>query len=244
MRTSVLPLSLLLLFATLASCVLLTIAHSHNEGSAREQKPANSSAMLVSNASDGDACLPFTMPTKEVMFGSPKRVYAHYFYPFPLSIDNVPAAQDYYNTQLLNPHGESNKWLAQGGYLRQRPLAVAVNSEPNWQLINMEREVRMAIARGITGFAVDVMSLDQATNPTSKLHLILQAAQAVDRRFKIVVMPDMMAFGADAGAVVQVVASVASSPAAFSAGRRTARHIGVPCRQKPRHLVGTSHPAT
>jgi hypothetical protein len=198
---------LAILVTALTLCALSTAVHSDSN--------ENPVAELGSVAGDDDACLPFTMPSKDVLFSSARKVFAHYFYPFPLSIDNKPAAQDYYNTQYLNPNGESNKWLVQGGYLRQRPLAVAVNSDPNWQVVNMEREVRMAIARGITGFTVDVMSLDQATNAASKLHHILQAAQAVDPRFKIVVMPDIDGLGADASAVVQVIAAVASSPAAY-----------------------------
>lgn len=80
----------------------------------------------------------------------------------------------------------------------------------------MQHEVTTAIARGITGFTFDVMSLDEAaTNPNSHLRLMLAAAQAVDSRFKIIVMPDIAALGSDANAVVEIIASVANSPAAF-----------------------------
>jgi hypothetical protein len=103
-----------------------------------------------------DACMPITMPTADVLFNSPKKVFAHYFYMFPLSIDNKPSAQDYYNVQYVSKSGESGKWAPQGGFLRQRPLGVPVNPDPNWRLLNMESEVRMAIARGITGFTIDV----------------------------------------------------------------------------------------
>jgi Glycosyl hydrolase family 71 len=167
-------------------------------------------------ASSGtDACLPFTLPDAGVLFQSQKKVFAHYFYPFPLSIENRPAATDYYNTQYLNPHGESNKWFAQGGFLRQRPLGVTPGSAPNWRLLNVETEVRLAIARGITGFTIDIMSVKEATNPDSHLHQLLTAAQAVDPRFKIVVMPDISALKSDADAVVQIITAVASDPAAY-----------------------------
>ena len=59
------------------------------------------------------------------------------------------------------------------------------------------------------------MSLKEATNPDSHLHNLLAAAQAVDPRFKIVVMPDISALKADADAVTQIIAAVASSPAAY-----------------------------
>ena len=94
-------------------------------------RSADTSADVSADASSpqgGTPCLPFTMPPAATLFGSSKKVFAHYFYPFPLSIDNKPAAQDYYNTQYLSPTGESNKWISQGGYLRSRPLPVPVGS--------------------------------------------------------------------------------------------------------------------
>jgi hypothetical protein len=162
-----------------------------------------------------DACVPFAMPDSAALFASPKKVFAHYFYPFPLQIDNQPAAQDYYNRNHLNPNGEAGKWAAKGGFLRQRPLPVAAGSGANWQLANVEQEVRMAIARGITGFTIDVMSVKEATDPNSHLHSLFTAAQSVDPRFKIMVMPDVAALKADAVAVTQIIASIASHPAAY-----------------------------
>jgi hypothetical protein len=155
------------------------------------------------------------MPSSAALFNSTKRVFAHYFYPFPVSIDNSPSAKDYYNTQYLTRTGESNKWLKQGGYLRQRPLGVTPSTNPNWLQLNMEGEVRAAIARGITGFTFDSMAASDATDSSSDLHLMLAAAQAVDSRFKILIMPDMSVLGTDASAVVQIIAAVAGSPAAY-----------------------------
>src|ERR1700761_7723884 len=81
-----------------------------------------------------DSCLPFAMPSLDALFNSPKKVFAHYFYPFPLTLQNKVASEDYYNTQHLSRNGESGKWAANGGYLRQRPLGVDVNTSPDWQL--------------------------------------------------------------------------------------------------------------
>jgi hypothetical protein len=173
------------------------------------------SAGQTTDTTNIDACLPFTMPDSAALFGSPRKVFAHYFYPFPLSLDNKPSSSDYYNVNYLNKNGESGKWLANGGFLRQRPLGVGVGSPSDWQLSNMKQEVRMAIARGITGFTVDVMSVKEATNSTSHLHSLLAAAHAVDPRFKIVVMPDISALKSDSDAVIQIIAAVASSPAAY-----------------------------
>jgi hypothetical protein len=170
---------------------------------------------LVTSSNNGDACLPSTMPSADTLFSSTKKVFAHYFYPFPLSIDNLEAAVDYYNTQYLTKDGESGKWLTVGGYLRQRPIGTTPSLLSNWQQLNMEAEIRTAIARGITGFTYDSMSVTDATESTSPLQMLLAAAQAVDSRFKIVVMPDLSALGSDSAAVVQIIAAAAKSPAAY-----------------------------
>src|SRR6202521_4996032 len=90
-----------------------------------------------------DSCLPFTMPAPDALFGSSKKVFAHYFYPFPLSVENKPASDDYYNRNYLSPKGENGKWAANGGFLRQRPLPVGVKSDHNCQLSNIKRELRL-----------------------------------------------------------------------------------------------------
>jgi hypothetical protein len=170
---------------------------------------------LVTGSNNGEACLPLTMPSAATLFSSTKKVFAHYFSPFPLSIGNLEPAVDYYNTQYLTIDGESGKWVAEGGYLRQRPLGTTPSLLSNWQQLNMEAEIRTAIARGITGFTFDSMSAADATDSTGPLQMLLAAAQAVDSRFKIVVMPDLTALGSDSAAVVQIIASVANSPAAY-----------------------------
>src|SRR5665213_761741 len=149
--------------------------------------PASTPAPAPVTAAAADACLPMQMPSTNALFNSSKRIFAHYFSPFPVSIDNAAPANDYYNNQYLSISGESGKWQKQGGYLRQRPLGVTHSSNANWQQLNMESEVRAAIARGITGCTFDAMSATDATDSSSALHHMLSAAQAVDSRFKIVV---------------------------------------------------------
>jgi hypothetical protein len=169
----------------------------------------------AADTQDPGACLPFSMPDSATLFKAQKKVFAHYFYPFPLSIGSGPAATDYYNSQYLNPQGENGKHAALGGYLRQRPLPVAANSSADRQLHNVETEVRMAIARGITGFTIDVLSGKEAADSNSHLNMLLKAAKTVDSRFKIVVMPDISALKADANAVSQIIAAAAASDAAY-----------------------------
>jgi len=192
---------------TVAHCLLVLVVLSV------PQSMANSPRQNPGTADD--SCLPFTMPGPNALFGAPKKVFAHYFYPFPLSLENKSASDDYYNAQYLNRTGESGKWSAYGGYLRQRPLVVGVSSDHQWQLSNMQREVRMAIARGITGFTFDVLSAKEAAGGDTHLQLLLSAAQRVDPRFKILIMPDLSALKSDAAAVVGSIAAVAASPAAY-----------------------------
>lgn len=160
------------------------------------------------------SCLPFAMPSQTTLFGSGKKVFAHYFYPFPASLDNKASSADYYNANYLSPSGEANKWKGNGGFLRQRPLSVTVDPSTSWKIDNMKKEIRLAMAAGITGFTVDVMNASQA-NAGSQLQDLLTAAAAVDSRFKIMVMPDLSALGTDAAAVEAIVTSVANNPAAY-----------------------------
>jgi hypothetical protein len=162
----------------------------------------------------GGPCLPFAMPSAATLFGSSKRVFAHYFYPFPLSIGNVPADVDYYEKNYLSPGGENGKWLAQGGFLRQRPLPVEAGAAGTYLVDDMEREVRMAIAAGITGFTVDVLDPTEAS-AGSQLQNLYTAATAVDSRFKIVVMPDISALGANQASVESIIESVANNLASY-----------------------------
>jgi hypothetical protein len=170
---------------------------------------------LVTNFNNGDACVAQTLPPTHILFGSSKKVFAHYFFPFPVSIDNAAPANDYYNRNYLSKTGESGKWVAQGGFLRQRPLGRTPTSTAAWLQLNMEAEIKAAMARGITGFAFDVMSVAEATGSNSPLQRLLAAALAVDSRFKIMVMPDIAALRGNSSAVVQIIASVASSPTAY-----------------------------
>jgi hypothetical protein len=166
-----------------------------------------------------DPCRPFDAPSPDTLFASQRRVFAHYFHPFPLSLDDAEAASDYYNTNYLRPSGEGGKWTAQGGFLRQRPLPVAVGAKGTYKLDNMKREIALAMAGGITGFMFDVMGVNQA-NAGSELLMMLEAAAAVDARFKIVVMPDLSALAnadaaVEASQVQKIIESVASSPASY-----------------------------
>jgi Glycosyl hydrolase family 71 len=168
---------------------------------------------LLTDTKNPAACLPFSMPDSSTLFASSRKVFAHYFYPFPLAIGTQTAENDYYNAQYLNPNGEKGKSIALGGYLRQRPLPVRGNTS-DWQMQNVQSEVRMAIARGITGFTIDIMSAKEA-DANSHLNTLLKAAKAVDPRFKVIVMPDISAMKSDADGVFRIISAAAASDSAY-----------------------------
>lgn len=156
--------------------------------------------------------LPFDPLSTSELRASPKKVFAHYFTPYPVSIDNKDPSIDYYTTGYLNPAGEGGIHSGYGGYLRQRPLGRGARPETNWEALDMELEVRRAIDVGIDGFTVDLLS-------TTGTHLtrtkrMLDAAHAVDTGFKIVLMPDMEAI-TDSTALANLIQTLAAYPACY-----------------------------
>ncbi|MFK4145187.1 glycoside hydrolase family 71 protein [Streptomyces sp. NPDC004065] len=157
------------------------------------------------------AALPFDLPGTEVLRHSPRLVFAHYFPPYPLSLDNRPAERDYYARNYLTPQGEQGRHAFYGGLLRDRPLPVPP-SRGDWELANLEREVRTARDAGVDGFTVDILSLT-GTN-RHRVDLLLRAAHRVDPGFRIVLMPDMTSLRTDPRALADQLAVLAASPAA------------------------------
>lgn len=147
---------------------------------------------------------------------SAKKVFAHYFPPYPLSFDNKPAARDHYTRHYLTVNGEGGIHAAYGGLLRDRPLPVAPSSSSTWQVDNLRTEIRQAKTAGIDGFMVNIMSIS-GMNWTATMNLFT-AAEKED--FSIVPMIDGTA-GVSRLTPARVATSLASlykSPAAFKIG--------------------------
>ncbi|WP_037851544.1 glycoside hydrolase family 71 protein [Streptomyces sp. NRRL S-340] len=155
--------------------------------------------------------LPFDLPAAQVLRAGPHLVFAHYFPPYPLSLDNQPAAHDYYARNYLTPQGEQGRHAAYGGLLRDRPLPVP-RSPGDWQLADLEKEVRTARDAGLDGFTVDLLSL--AGPNRQRVDLLLRAAHRVDPGFRIVLMPDMTSLHTDPRTLADALARLAASPAA------------------------------
>jgi hypothetical protein len=145
---------------------------------------------------------------------SSKKVFAHYFPPYPISIDNKPAASDYYTRNYLAPNGEGGIHQSTGGLLRDRPEPRPPLAD-NWQVTDMATEVTEASDEGIDGFTVDVLSLSGA-NWTNTVNLMTGAVQS-GRNFSIVPNLDMTASAGNAGipAISAALAQLYQSPAAY-----------------------------
>lgn len=155
---------------------------------------------------------PFAVASQADLKGAAPKVFAHYFTPYPISIDNQTSDTDYYARNFLKPSGENGKYAAVGGLLRERPLPRAVDTSSAWALNDMKTEVRRASAAGLDGFTVDVLSLTSANY--SRMKLLLQAAQEVDPSFKIILMPDSN--GSDVADPAALAASFASLNKTYS----------------------------
>ncbi|WP_328301930.1 glycoside hydrolase family 71 protein [Streptomyces sp. NBC_00435] len=159
--------------------------------------------------------LPFDLPQQSALrsgAAGKKLVFAHYFTPYPLSLDNAKADSDYYTRNYLNPEGENGKHERYGGLLRDRPLPVEPKSG-NWELANLQQEVRTARAAGIDGFTLDMLSLSGKNWERSKL--LMEAARSVDPAFKVMLMPDMTSLGTgDPRVLARALADLAAAPAA------------------------------
>lgn len=135
--------------------------------------------------------LPFDPVPYENLINGTRKVFAHYFTPFPISIDNKYWEEDYYTRNYLNPYGENGKFLSVGGYLRNRPIPRPVNPENTWRLQDMLKEVQLAKAIGLDGFAADILSY-QGTH-WERILMLLEAARVDGGGFTIMLMPDMNA---------------------------------------------------
>ncbi len=156
---------------------------------------------------------PFDMPTASALSGSPRLVFAHYFTPFPISIDNKSPDVDYYTRNYLAPTGESGQHAAYGGLLRDRPIGRSPLTGA-WQDADIENEIRQARTAGLDGFTVDLLSL--TSYHWDRVVSLLNAAHRVDPSFKIMLMPDMTTLNSQPSATLAAsIATLAAYPAAF-----------------------------
>lgn len=148
---------------------------------------------------------------------SERLVIAHYFPPFPISIDGAAPAHDYYATGYLDPGGEGGKHHDVGGYLRVRPLPAEIPSGYDYRRFHLAVEVARAARIGVDAFGVDLLTIDPQNHLWQTSLDLLEAAKAVSPAFKIIPEPDMTAIG-DAITPEQLADALATfsrHPAAF-----------------------------
>lgn len=168
-------------------------------------KPAPSPASPASSA------LSFSIPSAG---SSSKKVFAHYFPPYPISLDNLAPATDYYARNYLSPDGEHGAFAAVGGLLRDRPLGVAPRSG-DWRTENLVTEVNQAANAGIDGFTVDILGLSgQNWDTVSRL---MDAAVQSGRAFAVVPNLDVTASAGSATPeeIAAKLAQLYASPSAY-----------------------------
>ncbi|GAA3627190.1 hypothetical protein GCM10022419_135710 [Nonomuraea rosea] len=160
-----------------------------------------------------DGPLPFDLAGTAALRASGKKVFAHYFTPYPLSLDNQAPASDYYARNYLKPEGESGKHAAYGGLLRDRPPG----RDPitgDYALADFKTEVKQAIAAGLDGFTVDILSVTSAH--WTRVQNLIKAAEAVDPGFKIVLMPDTNGLASvDSATFATAMAKLAASKSVY-----------------------------
>ncbi|MET7464044.1 endo-1,3-alpha-glucanase family glycosylhydrolase [Nonomuraea sp. NPDC005501] len=160
-----------------------------------------------------DGPLPFTLAGTAALRASGKKVFAHYFTPYPVSLDNQAPAGDYYARNYLKPEGESGKHAAYGGLLRDRPIGRAPLSG-DYALADFKTEVKQAIAAGLDGFTVDILSVTSAH--WTRVQNLIKAAEAVDPGFKIVLMPDTNGLASvDSATLASSIAKLAASKSVY-----------------------------
>lgn len=164
--------------------------------------PAPAPTPEVSGAASAQSTsTPFDVPAPAA---GERMVFAHYFPPYPISLDNEDPALDYYARHYLEPTGEDGKFAAAGGLLRDRPVGrPPLPPGCDYVLADLRTDVTQAAGAGINGFTLNVMSGERRNwEVTEKL---MTAADETAGSF--VVVPNLDANGSIAEAPPREVAA-------------------------------------
>lgn len=196
--------------------------------SARQAKQIVPQSQLFSSseppATSTTTCWPYDRPSIATLRASKKKVFAHYFSAYPISLDNQPPESDYYARNYTKPEGENGKFYSAGGLLSQRPLPQAPRAAgTDWNELNMQTEVRRAVNIGLDGFTWDL--LGSSGTHWDRFRAMLRAIPKVDAGFKILLTFDMNVSsfgsgtaGSDAdvrNAIINVLTQVSSDPSLY-----------------------------
>ena len=182
---------------------------TNNTTSGGQTENNNQSNTLVVDS----ALLPFDQAPRSQLTASNKKVFAHYFTPYPISLSNKIPSEGYYRAHYMNPYGENSKFYSKGGMIRQKPLDRApIPTYEDFINTDMRQEIRLAADMGIDGFAVDILNYS-GYNWDRTVKILDLAAQEYDD-FHILLMPDMISLS-DPSGFVDMIRQLASKPAAY-----------------------------
>ncbi len=181
--------------------------------SAAPVRAAAATPTQMSAASVDSSKMAFNLPGAE---SHTKMVFAHYWPPNPLWIEN-PTPDVNYLTQYLDPRGENGKHYSVGGLQRDLSLTAGHSRAMNlvnytvpspasmggnqvvgdisqswqqWKIDDMATEIGHAQSAGIDGFALNLFNLTDLTSDNGPREMaMLKAASATN--FKIMLQPDM-----------------------------------------------------
>ena len=123
--------------------------------------------------------------TKGPIGHGPRLVFAHYFPPYPISIDNKDSNADFYATSYLPQDGMNGAYAPFGGMLRDRPLPRTPRTEADWRRLDLAEEVRQASSVGIDGFSIDILTAHDSHEWIAPIPtLLLQAAENGEPAFQ------------------------------------------------------------
>lgn len=131
-----------------------------------ESGTLNNVAVVNDVAASGGNAVSFTGPLQTPDEGrffkmpdtssSTKKVFAHYFGPYPIRIQNKIPNDDYYSNNYLRTIGENSNFANIGGLLRDRPWIYPAGGS-DWQSVDAAQDIEWAISAGIDGFYVNIM---------------------------------------------------------------------------------------
>lgn len=119
-------------------------------------------------------------------------VFGHYVPWMPPKLDNASPPADAWETAYRSPSGEGGKHKAYGGYTRDRPWPLPGGNPATWRQDVIDYDVAMAQKAGMTGLAVDLVSLTPATSSQESIKNITRLMDAGHRLgMPMMLMPDL-----------------------------------------------------
>jgi hypothetical protein len=157
-----------------------------------------------------DQYVPFDRPALATLQAASKKACA-IWHVWRISLDNELAEKDYYTTTALNPLGENGRYFSMGGPMRERPLPRTKRSNPAWEVLDLEDDVRRAKEIGLDCFFFSLCTVGAGTNCWNKMIDAMAAARNIGD-FRIVPMMDVASLKAQkvpAATVAKHIASIA-----------------------------------